>query len=72
MNIEIRSATLEDINNGLLEVFIEGYRYHQNGRPDVFVDLSLEEFKQDLINGFKRLIKSKIKCWNYMKKVKIL
>lgn len=43
MNIEIRTASLADINNGLLEVFIEGYRYHQNGRPDVFSSLSDEE-----------------------------
>ena len=36
MNIIIREATIDDLNKGLLKVFIEGYRYHQNGRHDVF------------------------------------
>ena len=36
MNIIIREATIDDLNKGLLKVFIEGYRFHQNGRPDVF------------------------------------
>ena len=50
----IRKATLEDVENGLLDVFIEGYRYHQNGRPDVFVNLTSEELKQDLIDGLSK------------------
>ena len=54
-NIMIRKATLDDINNGLLEVFIEGYRYHQNGRPDVFNIESDEQLKEVLINNFDRL-----------------
>lgn len=55
MEIEIREANTNDIENGLLEVFIDGYRYHQNGRPDVFEDLSDEELKQDLIKNFESL-----------------
>ena len=55
MNLQIREATLEDINKGLLEVFIEGYRYHQNGRPDIFEMVSDEELKNDLIQNFDRL-----------------
>lgn len=51
--IEIREAIEEDINNGLLEVFIEGYRYHQNGRPDIFVNLTDDQLKDDLINNMK-------------------
>ena len=47
--IEIRDVEEEDINNGLLEVYIEGYRYHQNGRPDIFIDLTDEELKKDLL-----------------------
>lgn len=45
MNIHIREATLEDIDKGLLEVFIEEYRYHQKGRPDIFDDISNETLK---------------------------
>ena len=55
MNYVIREATIEDINKGLLEVFIEGYRFHQNGRPDIFADLSDDELKNDLIHNFDRL-----------------
>lgn len=55
MKYVIREATIEDINKGLLEVFIEGYRYHQNGRPDIFANISDEELKNDLIKNFDRL-----------------
>ena len=55
MEIEIREANINDIENGLLEVFIDGYRYHQNGRPDIFENLSDEELKQDLIKNFESL-----------------
>jgi len=55
MNLKIREATLDDIDNGLLEVFIEGYRYHQNGRPDIFANVSDEDLKNDLIQNFDRL-----------------
>ena len=54
MNIEIREANIKDIDKGLLEVYIEGYRYHQNGRPDIFVNLSIEELKEDLIKNFDK------------------
>ena len=55
MNLKVREATLDDIDNGLLEVFIEGYRYHQNGRPDIFANVSDENLKNDLIQNFDRL-----------------
>ena len=55
MNLKIREATLDDIDNGLLEVFIEGYRYHQNGRPDIFANVFDEDLKNDLIQNFDRL-----------------
>ena len=55
MNLKIREANINDIDNGLLEVFIEGYRYHQKGRPDIFVNLSDEELKNDLIQNLDRL-----------------
>lgn len=55
MNLKIKEATLNDIDKGLLRVFIEGYRYHQNGRPDIFDNISDEELKKDLISNFDRL-----------------
>lgn len=55
MDIKIREASNLDIENGLLEVFMEGYRYHQKGRPDIFKNLSEEELKQDLIKNFEKL-----------------
>ncbi|MBR6033788.1 MAG: GNAT family N-acetyltransferase [Clostridia bacterium] len=55
MNLSIREANINDIDKGLLEVFIEGYRYHQNGRPDIFANLSDEELKNELIQRFDKL-----------------
>ena len=51
----VREATTDDIDKGLLEVFIEGYRYHQNGRPDIFSNLSDEQLRKDLIENMERL-----------------
>ena len=55
MNIIIREATKTDINNGLLNVFIEGYRFHQNGRPDIFINLNNEDLREDLLKNFETL-----------------
>ena len=55
MNVEIREANIKDLDKGLLEVFIEGYRYHQNGRPDIFANISNEMLKEDLIKNFDKL-----------------
>ena len=55
MNNKIREATINDLDKGLLSVFIEGYRYHQNGRPDVFANISDDVLKEDLINNLNRL-----------------
>lgn len=44
----VREGKFEDINNGLLKVYIEGYRYHQNGRPDLFIDITDEELEDKL------------------------
>ena len=35
MDIEIKKATIDDIEKGLLNIFIEGYRFHQDGREDM-------------------------------------
>lgn len=55
MNIKIRKGTIEDLDKGLLDVFIEGYRFHQNGRPDIFANLSEEKLKEDLIKNLEKL-----------------
>ena len=55
MNYSIREATLNDFDKGLLKVFIEGYRYHQNGRPDIFANISDNDLKNDLIENFDKL-----------------
>lgn len=56
MNIKIREATINDIDKGLLDVFIEGYRYHQNGRSDIFTNISDEMLKEKLIRSFEKLL----------------
>lgn len=51
--MEIREATINDIDNGLLDLFIEGYRFHQDGRPDIFANISDEVLKKDLIENLE-------------------
>ena len=51
----IREANINDIDNGLLEVYIEGYKHHHDGRPDIFLELSDEQLKKDLIENLDRL-----------------
>jgi len=53
MDVDIREATIKDIDKGLLNVFIEGYRFHQNGRPDVFENTSDEILKEELIKNLE-------------------
>lgn len=55
MDTIIREAELEDLNNGLVDIFIEGYRYHQQGRPDIFVNVSDETLRKELMNDFENL-----------------
>ena len=55
MSLKIKEATKNDIENGLLKVFIEGYRYHQKGRPDIFANISDKDLKEDLIQNFEKL-----------------
>ena len=45
----IRKANKKDIDNGLLKVYIEGYKHHYNGRPDIFLNKSDDDLKEDLI-----------------------
>ena len=52
MNLLTRKANINDIEKGLLELFIEGYKHHLKGRPDIFLNLSNEELKEELTNQF--------------------
>lgn len=57
--MNIRRVIDSDIDNGLLDVYIEGYNYHVNGRPDIFMKLTDEQMKKDLldiINYFPTLV----------------
>ena len=53
MNITIRNATIEDVDNGLLDVFIEGYKVHQKARPDIFLCTDNDILRQNLINSME-------------------
>jgi len=55
MNIKIREGSIKDIDKGLLDVFIEGFRFHQNGRPDIFANISDEILKEDLTKTLENL-----------------
>ena len=44
----IREATIEDIDNNLLNLYIDGYNIHYEGRKDVFPNKSREELSTDL------------------------
>lgn len=49
----IRKANLEDIDKGLLDVYIDGFNFHYNGRPDIFTDKKEDTLKNDLISSIK-------------------
>lgn len=34
--MNIRKAELEDVNNNLANIFIDGFKFHLNERPDIF------------------------------------
>ena len=53
MNLLTRKANINDIEKGLLELFIEGYKHHLKGRTDIFLNLSNEELKEELTNQFE-------------------
>lgn len=48
--MNVRKAKLEDIGMNLLDLYIDGFKYHYNGRPDVFLDKDERNLKDDLIN----------------------
>lgn len=47
--MNFRNAKLEDIGN-LLDLYIDGFKYHYKGRPDVFLDKDEKKLKDDLMN----------------------
>ena len=47
--MDIRKAKLEDIDLNLLDLYIDGFKYHYNGRPDVFGNKDEQVLKNDLI-----------------------
>lgn len=44
----IREATIDDIGNNLLNLYIDGYNIHYEGRKDIFPNKSKEELNIDL------------------------
>ena len=50
----VREARLDDLESGLLQAFIDGYRYHQNGRPDVFSNITDESLKGKLLKDLDK------------------
>lgn len=51
----IRKANKEDLNNNLLNLYIQGFRFHYNGRPDVFSIKTDGELKESLLNELNKL-----------------
>ena len=49
--MEIRKATIDDIDNNLLNIFIDGFKFHLNGRPDIFINKTNDELREELINN---------------------
>lgn len=48
--MNIRKADFEDIQKGLLKLYIDGYNYHYNERQDVFKNKDKSELNEDLKN----------------------
>lgn len=53
-NINIRKANLEDVKSNLLDIYIDGYKYHYESRPDIFPNKNEEDLKNALINTIKK------------------
>lgn len=48
--MNIRKANTNDIDNNLLNIFIDGFRLHLQNRNDVFDNKSNEKLKDELVN----------------------
>lgn len=53
--MKIRDAKKEDLSNNLLDLYIQGFRYHYNARPDVFGNKTDEQLENDLLNELNKL-----------------
>lgn len=53
--MKIRDAKKEDLSNNLLDLYIQGFRYHYNARPDVFGNKTDEQLENDLLNELDKL-----------------
>ena len=51
--INIRKAEVEDIDNNLLDLFIQGYNFHLKSRPDKFSVRTNERLRQILVESMK-------------------
>lgn len=54
MNYEFKEAKISDLKKGLLELYIDGYNFHQLKRPDIFKEKTTQELEDDLINSIKQ------------------
>ena len=50
--MNIRKAVYEDINNGLLSLFVEGFNLHHDNRLDIFPDLNDDGKKHEFEKMF--------------------
>ena len=48
--MNIRKANTNDIDNNLLNIFIDGFRLHLQNRNDVFDNKSNEKLKDELVD----------------------
>ena len=47
--MEFRRANKSDVNNNLLNLYIEGYNFHYNNRKDIFVLKDEKDLKDYLL-----------------------
>ena len=47
--MNIRKATVEDINGNLLDLYMDGFQYHAHERPDIFFLKNKNQLKDELI-----------------------
>lgn len=50
MTYKIKNVTIADIDNGLLDLYIDGYILHRNNRPDIFPEKSNNELREMLLS----------------------
>lgn len=53
--MKIRKANKDDLNNNLLNIYIQGFRFHHDGRPDVFKNRTDDELKESLLEELNKL-----------------